>query len=230
MRPRGFFITGSDTDVGKTRTAIGLMAGLRARGLRVAGMKPVACGGIETGTGIINEDVLTLLRESSDPAPPRLLMNRYAFAEPVAPHLAAAQQHDTIDLGAVVDDLHRLEELADIVVLEGAGGWEVPISDSESMADIARACELPVILVVGIRLGCLNHALLSSRAIVDSGLPFAGWVANLIDPNARAVEENIASLRQRIPAPLLGVIPHVESLDSANIAAVLDIDRLLIAD
>lgn len=224
----GLFITGTDTDVGKTWVAAALMAALRARGLRVAGMKPVACGGIETESGVVNEDVLTLLRESSDPAPPRSLMNRYAFAQPIAPHLAAALQHDTIDIGAIIDDLRQLRAGADVVVLEGAGGWEVPISASETVADIARACELPVVLVVGIRLGCLNHALLSSRAIADSGLPFAGWIANRIDPQARSVDENIDTLRRRIPAPLLGTIPHLPGPpDPMRIAAFLDIDTLL---
>ena len=228
MSPRGFFITGTDTDVGKTRVAAGLMTALCARGLRVVGMKPVSCGGIETEAGILNEDVLILQQHGSDPSLPRTLMNRYAFSQPVAPHLAAAMQHDTIDIGVIVDDLHRLEGLADVIVLEGAGGWEVPISDSETMADIARACELPVILVVGIRLGCLNHALLSSRAIADTGLPFAGWIANLIDLDARAVDENIATLQKRIPAPLLGIIPHLPGdLDAARIAAALDIDTLV---
>jgi dethiobiotin synthetase len=228
MKTHGCFITGTDTDVGKTIVAAGLMHGLRTRGLKVAGMKPVACGGIETGAGVVNEDVMTLLRESSEPAPPRLLMNRYAFTAPVAPHLAAAMQHDTIDLGAVVDDLHRLAALAEFIVIEGAGGWEVPISDSETMADVARACDLPVVLVVGIRLGCLNHALLTSRAIADSGLPFAGWVANRIDPDARCVDENIAALQSRIPAPLLGTIPYFPGTIAAEaVAAALDIDVLL---
>lgn len=227
MKARGFFITGTDTDVGKTVVAAGLMRALRARGLRVAGMKPVSCGGVMSADGIVNEDVTTLEREGSEPTPPRALMNRYAFAEPVSPHIAAALQHDTIDIGAIVDDLHRLQTLADVIVLEGAGGWEVPISESETMADVARACELPVILVVGIRLGCLNHALLTSRAITDSGLPFAGWIANRLDPHARQADGNIDTLRKRIPAPLAGIVPYLDAPDPVAIAACLDLDQLL---
>ncbi len=226
MTARGFFITGTDTDVGKTVVAAGLCSALRARGLRVAGMKPVSCGGVMTADGIVNEDVMTLERASSGPAPPRTLMNRYAFTEPVSPHIAAALQHDTIDIGAIIDDLARVRELSDVVVLEGAGGWEVPISDSETMADIARACELPVILVVGIRLGCLNHALLTSRAICDSGLAFAGWIANRIDPHARQADGSIDTLRKRIPAPLLGIVPYLDTPDPDAIATCLDLDKL----
>jgi dethiobiotin synthetase len=218
MTGRGFFVTGTDTDVGKTWIAAGLIRSLQRAGLRTVGMKPVSCGCVETASGPRNEDALILIRHSSEPPPPYERVNRYAFVPPMAPHLAAAAAGVTIELAPIRRDFEDLASGADAVVVEGAGGWYVPLNERETVADLARALALPIVLVVGIRLGCLNHALLSAAAIRSSGLVLAGWMANLIDPHALLIEQNIESLRMRLPAPLLGTVPHMAALDAERIA------------
>lgn len=203
----GVFVTGTDTGVGKTHASCALLAALRARGLHAVGMKPVASGCEATPEGWRNEDALALIA-ASDPAPAYADCNPFAFAEPIAPHIAARATGTTIELAALRAAYARLAQGADRVVVEGVGGWLAPLSDSLMQADLARALELPVILVVGLRLGCLNHALLSVRAIEGDGCRLAGWIANRLDPAMARAEENLATLRARIAAPLLGVLEH----------------------
>lgn len=221
-QPRGVFVTGTDTGIGKTWIAAGLLAALRARGLRACGMKPVASGCEAGSEGWRNADALLLQAGSAEPTPPYALVNRYAFAPPVSPHLAAQACGLHIETAAIRDDLRRLAAQAESVVVEGAGGWLAPLNESETMADLARTLALPVVLVVGVRLGCLNHALLSSEAIARSGVPFAGWIANRVDPDMLCLAENIDTLRRRIAAPLLGVVPYLTTFDAGNIGSHLE--------
>lgn len=202
---RGLFVTGTDTGVGKTRVAVALIHGLRAQGLRVAAMKPVSAG---NASGELNEDVTALL-EAANVKVDVNDVNPYAFAEPVAPHIAAAQAGVRIELSLIAEAYSRLAAAADVVVVEGAGGWRVPLNEHEDMADLARALGLPIVLVVGLRLGCLSHALLAAESIANRRLPWAGWVANHIDPAMAHQTENVAALRARLPGPCLGIQPFL---------------------
>ncbi len=204
MNAHGFFVTGTDTGVGKTRVAVALIHALRARGLRVAAMKPVSAG---AEPGHLNEDV-TALRAACNVEADLPDMNPYAFDRPVAPHIAAAHAGVVIDVERIVAAYARLAARADVVVVEGAGGWRVPLSDEADMADLAARLGLPVILVVGLRLGCLSHAFLTADAIRARGLPWAGWIANRIDPALSFADENLAALTARLPGPCLGIQPH----------------------
>ena len=200
MNARGLFVTGTDTGVGKTRVAVALIHALRAQGLRVAAMKPVSAGNTP---GELNGDVVALLRAANVEADLRDV-NPYAFAEPVAPHIAAQQAGVHIALDYIAAAYARLAAAADVVVVEGAGGWCVPLNEHEDMADLAQRLGLPVVLVVGLRLGCLNHALLTAESIAQWHVPWAGWVANHVDPEMARQAENIAALHARLPAPCLG--------------------------
>lgn len=210
---RGLFVTGTDTGVGKTRVAVALIHALRARGLRVAAMKPVSAG---SAPGELNGDVTALLHAANVDADLRDV-NPYAFAEPVAPHIAAQQAGVRIELDVIAAAYSRLAAAADVVVVEGAGGWRVPLNERDDMADLAQRLGLPVVLVVGLRLGCLNHALLTAESIARRQLPWAGWVGNHIDPAMARQAENIAALRARLPDPCLGVqrFLHEESASGA---------------
>lgn len=221
----GVFVTGTDTGVGKTHASCALLAALRAHGLRTVGMKPVASGCEATPEGWRNEDALALIA-ASDPAPAYADCNPFAFAEPIAPHIAARATGTAIELATLRAAYARLAQGADRIVVEGVGGWLAPLSDSLMQADLARALELPVILVVGLRLGCLNHALLSARAIEGDGCRLAGWIANRIDPAMARAEENLATLRERIGAPLLGVLDHQPPGAPPPAAGALDVHRL----
>ena len=201
---RGIFVTGTDTGVGKTIVAVALLRALVASGRRAAGMKPISAG-IEPGASV-NADVVALF-EAGNVDAPIADRNPFAFAPAIAPHLAAAQTGVAIDLTVVAAAYARLASRCDVVVIEGAGGVLVPVDATHDMLDIAARLHLPVMLVVGIRLGCLNHALLSAAAIRSRGLHFAGWVANCIDPQMDAVEANVEGLAARLPAPRLATIP-----------------------
>lgn len=199
-----WFITGTDTEVGKTFVACALLHALRQRGATALGMKPVAAGLDDQGR---NEDVEQLIAASSLPAP-RERVNPYAFHAAIAPHIAAAEEGRTIELATIVAAFEQLRELVDSVLVEGVGGFCVPLGPDGDTADLAVALNLPVILVVGMRLGCINHALLTEQAIAARGLKLAGWVANRIDPAMSRFEENLAALQERIGAPLLGIVAH----------------------
>ncbi|RMD70535.1 MAG: dethiobiotin synthase [Gammaproteobacteria bacterium] len=192
---KGFFITGTDTGIGKTVTAQALILSLRGRGYRVAGMKPVACGG--------REDAL-ILAEAAGFAFPLELVNPCCFPAPTAPSIAAP---GGMSLEGIKEAFASLAREA-MVIVEGIGGWQVPLDERHTVADMAALLDIPVILVVGLRLGCLNHALLTAQSIEASGLPLAGWVANRLAPDMPFEEENIATLSRRIHAPLLGVLPY----------------------
>ena len=207
MTGKGYFITGTDTGVGKTWATLALMACLQRQGHRVLGMKPVASGCEETPQGLRNEDALLIQQQGSVAVPYRQI-NPYAFAPAIAPHLAAAQAGVAIELGVLERGFADLAKRADQVVVEGAGGWLVPLHRQQSLADLAQWLGLPVVLVVGLRLGCINHALLSAMAIRAAGCQLAGWIANTLDPAMPCLEGNIDSIATRIEAPLLGVLPY----------------------
>lgn len=199
-----YFIAGTDTEIGKTFVACALLHALRRRGLSAVGMKPVAAGVDGDGR---NEDVEQLIAAASGAAP-RELVNPYCFRAAVAPHIAAAEEGMVIELPRIAAALAQLQAQAEAVLVEGVGGFCVPLGPRLDTADLAVALGLPVILVVGMRLGCLSHALLTQEAIAARGLTLAGWVANRIDPAMARFDENLAALRERLRAPLLGVIPH----------------------
>jgi dethiobiotin synthetase len=220
-----FFIAGTDTGVGKTHATCALLHALRAGGSNACGMKPVASGCMETPEGLRNDDALALQAASSAPMPYEWV-NPVALREPLSPHLAAAHAGVEIRLAPLNDAFERLRGVHDAVLVEGVGGWMVPLSRSLMASDIARQWQLPVILVVGLRLGCLNHALLSARAIATDGCRLVGWIGNRIDPAMDAVDENVDTLRQLLPAPCLGVLPHGVPPQTAwshlDLAAILD--------
>lgn len=198
-----WFVAGTDTEIGKTFVACALLHALRNQGISAIGMKPVAAGTDEKGR---NDDVEALIAASGVEAP-RELVNPYLYAPAIAPHIAAVEAGRPIDLERIAQSFAALRPLADAIVVEGVGGFCVPLGPQVDAADLAQRLALPVILVVGMRLGCINHALLSAQAIAARGLTLAGWVANRIDPQMARFDENLASLEARLAAPLLGVIP-----------------------
>jgi dethiobiotin synthetase len=204
---RAVFIAGTDTGIGKTHAACTLLHALRAAGYNACGMKPVASGCVPTPQGLRNDDALALQAAGSAPLP-YALINPIALRDPLSPHLAAAHEGIEISLTPLRRAFDVLSDTHQRVVVEGVGGWLVPLGPGLFAADIARQWRLPVILVVGLRLGCLNHALLSARAIEADGCRLLGWIGNCIDPEMAAPEENLATLRDLLPAPCLGVLPH----------------------
>jgi dethiobiotin synthetase len=203
---KGFFITGTDTGVGKTLVAVTLTRALVARGLRVAVMKPVAAGGIRTPAGSFNDDALELLAASNVKAPYDDV-NPWMLSIPASPHLAARADGVAIQHDRIAAAFARLAAQSDIVLVEGAGGWHAPISATETMADVAGKLALPVVLVVGVRLGCLNHALLTRAALRASGLGFAGWIANKMATEMPLADANIETLSSRFGVAPLAVVP-----------------------
>jgi dethiobiotin synthetase len=198
-----FFVAGTDTGVGKTLVSGALLRRFKDLGWRAAGMKPVAAGCDAAGR---NEDVEALIAAGS-PGLDRNLVCPYLLQPPIAPHIAAAEAGLRIELAVIERAFAALSAQADVVIVEGVGGFRVPLAGREDAGDLARRLGLPVILVVGLRLGCLNHALLTQDAIESRGLAFAGWVANRIDPAMARAEENIAALRERLHAPLIAEVP-----------------------
>ncbi len=215
-----YFITGTDTGVGKTFVTCALLHTLKAQRIAAIGMKPVAAGGNMTPDGLRNDDI-EALREASSVKLASEDLNCYLFAEPIAPHIAAANEDVDIDLDVIRQRFDQLAELADVVLVEGVGGFIVPLGDSVDTADLAADLDLPVILVVGIRLGCLNHALLTQEAIRVRGLTLAGWVANQIDPNMSEFDANVDALEERIRAPLIGVIEWQKRPDAESVSLEL---------
>jgi dethiobiotin synthetase len=209
-----WFVTGTDTEVGKTLASCALLHLLRARHARVAGAKPVAAG---LGADGVNEDVAQLRAAGSVRVAPEL-DNVYALPTPASPHLAAAAAGVRIEIERIEAAVAALRRELDALIVEGVGGLLVPLSDTADGGDLARRLRLPVILVVGLRLGCLNHALLTQEAIAARGLHFAGWIGNQVDPGMALVEANVATLRARLRAPCLGIIPHLTPPDAAQAA------------
>jgi len=214
------FVTGTDTGVGKTLVSAALLHALAQRHARVVGMKPVAAGVERRGNGWSNEDVLALRAASTVRVPPEL-DNPVLLPDPFSPHIAAQRAGVRIDIAEIERRYHALALRADAVVVEGAGGFHVPLSDTKTGADLAQALALPVVLVVGLRLGCLNHAALTADAIRAHGLTLAGWVANRIDPAMQAVDENIVWLQRRLAAPLLADIAHQSVPDALAVTIQL---------
>ena len=217
-----FFVTGTDTHVGKTLISCALLHGFAARGKRVVGMKPVAAGcNLEER----NDDVLRL-RAASNVTVGYGQINPYCFLPASAPHIAAQRAGVIIKFSRIAQSYKELTALAEVVIVEGAGGILVPLNAQQDSADLVQELELPVILVVGIRLGCLNHALLTVEAIAMRGMTLAGWVANIVDADMSFADENIAALQQRITAPLLGIVPFMPQADEHVVAGLLDLDCL----
>ncbi|WP_194788360.1 dethiobiotin synthase [Pseudomonas sp. UFMG81] len=223
---QAYFIAGTDTDVGKTTIAAGLLHAARQLGLSTLAAKPVASGCTVTAKGLRNSDALALIDESSIKLPYEAV-NPFAFEPAIAPHVAAREAGVALSVPVLRDAmLHVLAQNADFTLVEGAGGWRVPLSDHANLSDLAIALGLPVILVVGVRLGCINHALLSAEAIARDGLQLAGWVANIVDPRTSRLEENLSSLAERLPAPCLGRVPWLKQAGAEAVAAHLQLDLL----
>ena len=232
---RRLFIAGTDTEIGKTHVACALLRAARERGQRVAAIKPIAAGADPTPDGLRNEDALALLAAARGlPAGTEFAaedydeVNPYCFAAPVSPHIAAAEAGVEVDLNRIRTLADRVAAKNDWLVVEGAGGWRAPLSATASMADLATALGDPVLLVVGVRLGCLNHAVLTTEAIRRSGLPLVGWVANHIDPQMLRVAENLAMLERLLGSAPLGVFPHDRSGEGTPKAALTAFDRLTV--
>jgi dethiobiotin synthetase len=222
---RGIFVTGTDTNCGKTEVSLGLMAAWQSRGLRTLGMKPVATGCKPGPTGLQNADALRLQAQGSSRAPYGLV-NPYAFEPPIAPHIAAGQSGAEIELGPIANAYRTLAAESDRMVVEGVGGWRVPLSTSRSVSDLPRALGLPVLMVVGLRLGCLNHALLTAESIRADGAHLAGWVANGIDPRMEASDANLATLAALLGSPCIGVVPWLSPPEPSELAGYLNPELL----
>jgi dethiobiotin synthetase len=216
----GFFVTGTDTGVGKTLISSALVHHFALGGYRSVGLKPVAAG-CEWKNGRLLSDDVAQLRAASNVALPLEIINPYAFEPPLAPHIAADMAGQRIEMQPILEAFCQAAAAADIVVVEGVGGFRVPLNDSEDTADLAARLALPVILVVGMRLGCLSHALLTAECIFARGLKLAGWIANTIDPQMSAFQENLQSLEKRIPAPCLGVVSYEEQPDFSRAESML---------
>jgi dethiobiotin synthetase len=222
----GVFVAGTDTDCGKTEVALGLMAAWQRRGRRTLGMKPVAAGCRAGLDGLRNLDAQRLLDQGSSEAPYGLV-NPYAFLPAIAPHIAAGRAGTEIELADIERAYRSLAAECDLVVVEGVGGWRVPLSARLSASDIPLALDLPVLLVVRLRLGCLNHALLSVESIRAHGCHLAGWVANTLDPPMEAEDENLATLAALIGAPCIGVIPRLDPPEPEELAEYLHPELML---
>lgn len=216
------FVTGTDTEVGKTRISVALIELLQQQGKRLACMKPIASGCEQTAQGLRNDDALALI-EQADVELDYDTVNPYAFEPAIAPHIAAQQADVKIDLNLIKQMFNKIESKADAVIVEGAGGWLVPLNERQTMADLAITLALPIVLVVDIRLGCINHALLTVAAIKQSGLALKGWVANQRTENEQAVEI-INTLQQAISAPCMGLVPTLDEQRSAVDFLTMDID------
>ncbi|MDD0845277.1 dethiobiotin synthase [Pseudomonas sp. Gutcm_11s] len=226
---QAFFITGTDTEIGKTTIAAGLLHAARRAGLSTAAAKPVASGCVRTAAGLRNDDALALLAQCSL-ALGYDEVNPFAFEPAIAPHLAAREAGVELSVARLLPSVQRvLQYAADFTVVEGAGGWRVPLTGRESLSDLAVALDLPVVLVVGVRLGCINHAVLSAEAIERDGLRLAGWVANIVDAQTSRLEENLATLAERLSAPCLGRVPRLAQASAEAVAAHLDLRPLGVA-
>ncbi|BFM14413.1 dethiobiotin synthase [Maricurvus nonylphenolicus] len=230
MAKKKFFISGTDTDVGKTLIGAGILEAANRKGLRTVAMKPIAAGCEQTEQGLRNEDALTLIDAMSLELP-YSQVNPIAFEPPIAPHIAAMRENKTLSVSRLTGFCNGiLMQSSDFVVIEGAGGWRVPLNPRETLADLAIELNLPVVMVVGMRLGCINHAILTAEAIERDGLKVAGWVANRVDPEMSCYEENLMTLKTLIQAPLLGEVPFLENANKDAVADCLDIDPLLSDD
>ncbi len=221
-----FFVAGTDTDVGKTLVSAALVHAGVQLGFTSAGLKPLAAGCREVAGQLVSDDA-ELLQAASNVALAQAVVNPYAFAPPLAPHIAAQQAGRSIELETIVAAVRQAQSQVDFLVVEGVGGFRVPLNATQDTADLAQMLGLPLVLVVGMRLGCLNHALLTAEAIAARGLVLAGWVANCIDPHMAAPQENLIALGDRLAAPCLGVVPYQTQPDFRMTATALDGASLL---
>ncbi len=222
---RGYFVAGTDTGVGKTLIGSALLYAFARQGKKAVGMKPVEAGCVAAPQGLRCADADVLRAAGNVPAALNLI-NPYALLSPIAPHIAAQREGVEIDLDRMVSNCRTLQAMADVVLVEGVGGFMVPLNARQDTADLAALLGLPVILVVGMRLGCLNHALLSAWAIRQKGLRLAAWVANSIDPAMAAYDENLRALDERLAAPLLGVVPYREQATPDFVAGFFELKAL----
>jgi dethiobiotin synthetase len=221
---QGYFITGTDTNAGKTWATIALMRYFKHQGKTVVGMKPVAAGCTTQNGQLKNEDAL-LIQENSSVKIDYDLINPYAYELPVSPHISGI--NNPVNLAKIVEKFYTLKALAEIVLVEGAGGWHAPLNDHEDISDLAKALALPVILVVAIRLGCINHAQLTWQAIRYSGIPCTGWIAVCVDPDMLKPDENIGTIKKAFNVPLLGVLPYLAYADFDLLAGKLVVNRFV---
>ncbi|MDE9431559.1 dethiobiotin synthase [Xenorhabdus bovienii] len=222
-----YFLTGTDTEVGKTVVSCALLQAANKQGYQTAGYKPVASGSEITSEGIRNGDALALQRNSSVSLTYQEV-NPLVFVEPTSPHIVSAELNQPIEFEVMSQGLEKLAAKSDWVLVEGAGGWYTPLSENTTFADWVIQEKLPVILTVGVKLGCINHAVLTAKAIQHSGLRLVGWIANEIEPAGKRQTAYLETLERMIPAPLLGVIPHLsESSDNNNIGEYINIDLLV---
>lgn len=223
-----YFVTGTDTDAGKTFVTCALLHKANAMGLRTLGLKPLAAGCDETEEGLQNADALLLQQHSSVKLPYKQI-NPIALKEPMAPHIAAMRESRRLSADRLAAFCRgAMMQPSDLVLIEGAGGWRVPLNPSETLARLPQELKTPVIMVVGMKLGCINHALLTAEAISRDGLTLAGWVANVIDPEMAVLQENIDTVRASLHAPLLGVVPWLENRSPAVAAESIDLRQLLL--
>jgi dethiobiotin synthetase len=218
------YITGTDTGIGKSIASAALLHALRARGQRAVGMKPVASGCEDRGEGWRNEDALAL-QQASDPVPAYADVNPYALPQPLAPELAAADAGVTIELATIIAAHARLAAQADAVVVEGVGGWAAPLTATIDQVEVVRALQLPVVMVVGLRLGCISHARLTARAIAADGANLVGWIANDIDPAMARADDNFAILQRVLPVACWGRLPHAPAPDARAMSCYLALPR-----
>lgn len=221
---RSVFVTGTDTGIGKTVVSTALLHALRSQGLRAVGMKPVASGCERSEAGWQNEDALALLA-ASDPQPDYTDTNPYALPLPFAPEIAAREAGVMVELDTLRSAFERLRGMADSVVVEGVGGWSAPLSATLDQVDLVRALRLPVVMVVGMRLGCINHARLTARAIAADGCELVGWIANDVDPHMQRQDENFELLRARLHSPCWGRLAHAPSAEARERARSLTITQ-----
>jgi dethiobiotin synthetase len=221
----GYFVTGTDTEIGKTVVTLSLISALKATGIKVGGMKPVASGCERTSLGLRNDDALKIQSLSSEDQVYELV-NPYAFEPPIAPHVAASNVGEKIDIHQLRVCFEQLSLNVEKVVVEGAGGWKVPLNNNEAFPDLVRELGLPIIMVVGLRTGCINHALLTAEAIKQDGLYLQAWVANGVDTEYTTSRATVDYLLEHIDAPLLGHIPFYTAPDPTRIGASLDLSAL----
>jgi len=219
---KSYFVVGTDTGVGKTLVTSALLYGYSQQGLTTSGMKPVAAGCVEENGRLVSEDV-AMIMTASNVRTQFELHNPYAFEPAIAPHIAAQKVGEIIKPRVIQLAYQELSSLAEVLIVEGVGGFRVPLGDQWDTADLARILNIPMVLVVGMRLGCINHTLLTVEAIESRGLELAGWVANRIDPAMTEFDKNLQALEQYIPAPCLGMVPHLPQADFKLAAAYLQL-------
>ncbi|MEN8177974.1 MAG: dethiobiotin synthase [Pseudomonadota bacterium] len=216
----GFFVTGTDTGCGKTEITLGLMHRLQQDGLIVQGLKPVAAGAEETPQGLRNDDALRIQQQCSLDVPYKQV-NPFVYAPPIAPHLAAEEEGCPIQTNKICEVFNQLVAMSDRVIVEGAGGWQVPLGSDITISGLVKMLNLPVILVVGMKLGCINHAILTAENIRQSGVELHGWVANHIAPAMQAQEGNLKALSEWLSAPCLGEVPYLEQPTAEKVSGFL---------